>query len=62
MKQETMDALIARLQSIEAEVGVLQSTVEAEVLAANQQQYLARCFDLLHLELSAVRSYIAALR
>jgi hypothetical protein len=62
MKQETMDALIARIQSIEAEVGVLQSAVEAEVLAANQQQYLARCFDLLHLELTAVRSYIAALR
>lgn len=62
MKPESVNALITRLESIEAEVGVLQKTLEEELLAANQQQYLARCFDLLHMELAAVRSYIAGLR
>lgn len=62
MKPETTDALIARIRSIEAEVGLLRAAVEAEPLAANQQQYLARCFDLLHMELAAVRTYIAELR
>ncbi|MFL6247866.1 MAG: hypothetical protein ACJ74H_17725 [Thermoanaerobaculia bacterium] len=40
----------------------MQSTVAAEPLALHQQQYLARCFDLLHMELAAVRTYIAELR
>jgi hypothetical protein len=62
MRQETVDALIAQIQSIEGEVRVLQSTVDAELLGANQRQYLARCFDLLHMELTAVRSYLAGLR
>lgn len=58
MKPETVEALVGRIEAIAAEVGVLQSTVEGEVLAPNQRQYLARCFDLLHMELAAVRSYI----
>lgn len=58
MKPETVEALVGRIEAIEAEVGVLRSTVEGEVLAPNQRQYLARCFDLLHMELAAVRSYI----
>ncbi|HEX6097348.1 MAG TPA: hypothetical protein VF432_13550 [Thermoanaerobaculia bacterium] len=33
-------------------------TVEGEVLAPNQRQYLARCFDLLHMELAAVRRHL----
>jgi hypothetical protein len=59
MKSETADAMIARLHAIEAEVNVLQSAVAAEPLPANQQQYLTRCFDLLHMELTALRTYIA---
>jgi hypothetical protein len=59
---ETADGLIARIRSIEADVDRLRSNVAAEPLAANQQQYLARCFDLLHMELAAVRTYLAELR
>ena len=58
---EIADGLIARIRAIEADVDRLQATVAAEAFAANQQQYLARCFDLLHMELSAVRTYIAHL-
>jgi hypothetical protein len=58
MKPETADALVARIHAIEGEVDVLRSAVAAETLPANQQQYLARCFDLLHMELTAVRTYI----
>lgn len=61
MRPQTVDALIARIQSIEGEVGALQFTVAGEALSGNQRQYLDRCFDLLHMELSAVRSYIADL-
>lgn len=61
MKRETVEALIGRIASIEAEVAVLHSMVEGEVLALDQRQYLARCFDLLHMELAAVGSYIAGL-
>jgi hypothetical protein len=59
---ETADDLIARIRSIQADLNLLQQTVAAEPLAASQQQYLARCFDLLHMELTAVRTYIADLR
>lgn len=62
MKAETIDAVIAHIQSMHASVEVLRKTVDAEPLAANQRQYLARCFDLLQMELTAVRSYIEALR
>lgn len=62
MNGETVDALVARIQSMNAEVEVLRATVEAESLAANQRQYLARCFDLLQMELTAVRSYVEGLR
>ena len=61
MKPETVEALVGRIEAIEAEVGVLQSAVGGELLAPNQRQYLARCFDLLHMELAAVRDYIAEL-
>lgn len=62
MTAEAVDALIARIQSMDADVEVLRTAVDAEALAANQRQYLARCFDLLHMELAAVRSYIEGLR
>lgn len=61
MRTETVDALLARIHSIETEVEVLQSTVDAERITESDRQYLARCFDLLHMELTAVRNYIAEL-
>lgn len=62
MQSETVNGLVARIQSMDAEVDVLRAAVDAEPLAANQRQYLARCFDLLHMELTAVRRYIEGLR
>ncbi|HYC93798.1 MAG TPA: hypothetical protein VEO54_31635 [Thermoanaerobaculia bacterium] len=59
MKAETVEALVGRIHAVEAEVDVLHSAVAAETLPASQQQYLARCFDLLRMELAAVRTYIA---
>ncbi len=58
---ETAGDLIARIRSIECDVKALQITVAAEPLTVNQRQYLARWFDLLHMELTAVRTYIADL-
>ena len=59
---DTAERLIARIGSLETELDMLQAAIAAEPLAANQQQYLARCFDLLHMELTAVRTYVADLR
>lgn len=62
MNAKTINAVIAHVESIDAQVEVLRATLETEALAADQRQYLARCFDLLHIELSAVRSYIEGLQ
>ena len=58
MRPETVLVLTNRIRAIEAEIDVLHASVDAEPLAANQRQYLGRCFDLLHMELAAVRTFI----
>lgn len=62
MKAETVDALVAHIRSIDAQVEALRASVDAEPLPASQRQYLARCCDLLHLELTAARSCLEGLR
>ncbi len=59
MISDTAETLIARIRSIESEVDALQKIISAEALPENHRRYLARCFDLLHMELAAVRVYIA---
>ena len=59
---ETTNAIIARIRWIETELKALRSTVDGEMLASSQRQYLARCFELLEMELTAVRTYLADLR
>jgi hypothetical protein len=61
MRPETTDALTGRIRSIEAELDALQSAIAAEQLARSERQYLARCFELLHMELDAVRACIVEL-
>lgn len=50
------------IMSMHDDVEVLRASIDAEPLAANQRQYLSRCFDLLHMEMTAVRNYIEGLR
>lgn len=58
MNPQTADTLTARIHSIEAEIDALQSSIDAEQLPSSERQYLARCFELLHMELDAVRACI----
>lgn len=52
----------ARLRSIESEIHALHSAIDAQPLAPSQRQYLARCFDLLQIELTALRTYLGEVR
>ena len=61
MDRQAMAAAIARVEVIEAEAAELRQLVEREPLAPSQRQYLSRCFDLLDMELSALRQYLARL-
>lgn len=58
MEAETVEVVIIRVQSIEADIAALRRTVEAERLLASDRQYLARCFDLLDMELGVLREYL----
>ena len=58
MEQETIGAVIARVSAIESDVAALRRAVDGETLAVSDHQYLGRCFDLLDLELRALRHYL----
>ncbi|HET7435832.1 MAG TPA: hypothetical protein VFN10_14080 [Thermoanaerobaculia bacterium] len=62
MTRETADTLVARIDSMSAEIDLLQAAIDAEELAPNQRQYISRCFELLHIELTTVTTYIKQLR
>jgi RNA polymerase-interacting CarD/CdnL/TRCF family regulator len=61
MQSETIGAAIARLQSVASDVSDLRRTLDAEGLSVSDRQYLSRCFDLLEMELSALRQYLDGL-
>lgn len=61
MQSETIGAITARLQSIASDVSGLRRTLDAEELSISDRQYVSRCFDLLEMELSALRQYIDGL-
>ena len=55
------ETLIARLDAIQSDIGELRRIVDAEQLAVSDRQYLTRCFDLLIMELDALRQYLGGL-
>ena len=61
MDAQTTGAVIARVQAIESDIGELRRTIDAEALSMSDRQYLDRCFDLLNMELEALRQYIGGL-
>ena len=61
MDVETIGAVISRVQGIETDVASLRRTVDAEHLPASDHQYVSRCFDLLTMELDALRQYLRGL-
>jgi hypothetical protein len=61
MDAETIGGAIARVQAIESDVVALKRTIVGEELSVSDHQYLSRCFDLLTMELDAVRQYLRGL-
>lgn len=61
MQPETLGGFIVRLSAIESDLVALRTTLDREELAVSDRQYLKRCFELLAMELSAIRQYVAGL-
>lgn len=58
MNPEKMDAVLLRIQAIESDLAALRHTIDAEQLSPGDHQYLSRCFDLLTMEVDALRQYL----
>lgn len=58
MDSPTLRAAILRTQEIETEIAELRRNVELEPLGPADLQYLTRCFDLLAMELLALRQFL----
>ena len=61
MEAETIGEVIARVQAIESDVAALRRTIDGHELSVSDRQYLSRCFDLLTMELDALRQYLHGL-
>ena len=61
MDAETIGGVLARVQAIESDLVALRRTIDGEELSVSDHQYLSRCFDLLTMELDAVRQYLHGL-
>ena len=61
MDAETVGGVLARGQAIESDIAALRRTIGGEELSVSDHQYLSRCFDLLTMELDAVRQYLHGL-
>jgi len=61
MDSLTFRAAIARTHELESEIAELRRQIELEALGPADSQYLSRCFDLLAMELLALRQFITRL-
>lgn len=61
MHPETISQVIERMQLIESDVASIRETVESEELGMSDRRYLSRCFDLLDMELRALKQYLLGL-
>jgi hypothetical protein len=61
MNQETTADVLARLEELQRGVDALRRTVDGSRYAISDRQYLARCFDLLTMEMTALREYLAGM-
>lgn len=59
MDSLTLRAAIALTRQIEWDVMELHRLIELERLRTGDRQYLSRCFDLLTMELLALREFMA---
>ena len=58
MTAEMLATLVTRVQEIALDVASLRRMVDEQELAVSDRQYVSRCFDLLDMELGALRQYL----
>jgi len=61
MDAQTKGAVMSRVQAIASDIDALRRIVDAEPLSVSDRQYLSRCFELLQMELEALREYVGVL-
>lgn len=61
MDAETIGGVLVRVQVIASDVVALRRTIDGAELSVSDHQYLSRCFDLLTMELDALRQYLEGL-
>lgn len=61
MDAETIGGMIGRVHAIESDILALRRSIDGQQLSVSDHQYLSRCFDLLTMELDAVRRYLHGL-
>lgn len=54
-------ASVAAVRSLERDVDALRRTIDAQKLSVSDRQYVSRCFDLLEMELDALRQFLGGL-
>lgn len=61
MQPEAISQVIERIQMIESGMASIREAVESEDLGTSDRRYLSRCFDLLNMELRALKQYLLGL-
>jgi hypothetical protein len=62
MRAEAVSAFVTRSREIEAQILELRGGVTSQEISESDRRYLSRCFELLQMELNALRDYIEGLR
>lgn len=61
MTPEVLAGVVERLDGIADDVTSLRRMVDAEAMHVSDRHYVSRCFDLLDMELGALRQYLHGL-
>jgi hypothetical protein len=61
-RTEALADVLRHVETMAADVAAMRRTIVTQDLATSDLQYLCRCFDLLDLELGAVRDYVNGMR
>ncbi len=62
MNSDRWSPLLERVTGVESEIDSIRRSIEGEDLPPSDRQYVSRCFDLLDMELEALRQYLGALK
>jgi hypothetical protein len=61
IERETLHRTLAEVTTLATNVATLRRALDGEPLSTADRQYLSRCFDLIDLELAALREFVEGL-